>query len=257
MAKKEKKEKKQKKENDGEGIGSKILSFFFVILIIVVWVAIFAALIKLDVGGFGSTMLRPVLKDVPVINLILPEPSEEELAKEAEENSDDNKIATLSQAKEMIAKLEEENSKLNENNKKLKEQNDDLNKQVERLKVFEENQKKFQEEKEQFYNQIVYGENAPDADTYIKWYESIDPAYAESIYRQLISDKQANSDIKNIAKTYSNMKPKEAAAVLEKMSNDLDTVAKILNAMNADSRAKIMDQMNADFAANVTKKLMP
>lgn len=252
-----KKEKKQKKEKDGESIGSKILSFFFVILIIVVWVAIFAALIKLDVGGFGSTMLRPVLKDVPVINMILPEPSEEELEKEAEENSDENKIATLSQAKDMIAQLEAENSKLNENNKSLKEQNADLQKQVDRLKVFEDNQNQFQQEKEQFYSQIVYGENAPDADTYIKWYESIDPAYAESIYRQLLSNKQSDSEMKDLAKTYSNMKPKEAATVLEKMSNDLDTVARILSAMSADSRAKIMDQMDPAFAANVTKKLLP
>lgn len=252
-----KKDKKQKKEKDGEGIGSKILSFFFVILIIVVWVAIFAALIKLDVGGFGSTVLRPVLKDVPVINMILPEPSEEELEKEAEENSEDNKIATLSQAKDMIAQLEAENSKLNDNNKSLKEQNADLQKQIDRLKVFEENQNQFQQEKEQFYSEIVYGENAPDADTYIKWYESIDPAYAESIYRQLLSNKQSDSDMKDLAKTYSNMKPKEAATVLEKMSNDLDTVARILSAMSADSRAKIMDQMDPAFAANVTKKLLP
>ena len=90
-----KKNKEKKKESDGEGLGSKILSFFFVILIIVVWVAILGALVKLDVGGFGSTMLRPILKDVPVINKILPEPSEEELEKEAAEESDENKIATL------------------------------------------------------------------------------------------------------------------------------------------------------------------
>ena len=34
--------------------------------------AILCLLIKLDVGGFGSGVLAPVLKDVPVINKILP-----------------------------------------------------------------------------------------------------------------------------------------------------------------------------------------
>lgn len=252
-----KKKKDKNKESDGEGLGSKILSFFFVILIIVVWLAILCALVKLDVGGFGSTMLRPILKDVPVINMILPEPSEEQLAQEAEENNDENKIATLSQAKEMIAELEAANEKLTASNKSLKEENEDLKKQVERLQVFESGQSDFQKQKEEFYNEIVYGENAPDADTYIKWYESIDAAYAESIYRQLISDQKADKDIKDLAKTYQSMKPKEAADVLSKMSNDLDTVAKIMSAMSADSRAKIMDQMEPDFAANVTKKLMP
>lgn len=252
-----KKDKVANREYDEENIGSKILSAFFVILIVVVWLAIIIALVKFDVGGFGSNMLRPVLKDVPVLNKILPEPSEDQLLKEAEEDGEENQIATLSQAKEMIKKLEEENEKLNKKNKTLKEEKSDLEKQIERLKVFEDNQNKFQAEKEKYYNEIVYGENAPDADTYIEWYEKIAPANAESIYRQLISSNAAEAELKNLAKTYENMKPAEAAAVLEKMGNDLDTVAAILKVVKADSRAKIMDQMDPAFAANVTKKLMP
>lgn len=252
-----KKDKAEKREYGEENVGSKILSGVFVLLIVIVWLVIIAFLIKFDIGGFGSNVLRPVLKDVPVINKILPEPSEEELLKEAEKNGDENQIATLSQAKEMIEKLEEENEKLNKKNKSLKEENSDFAKQIERLKVFEENQNKFQEEKEKFYNEIVYGESAPDADTYIEWYEKIAPANAESIYRQLISENSANSELKDLAKTYENMKPSEAAAVLEKMGNDLDTVAAILKVVKADKRAKIMDQMDPAFAANVTKKLMP
>lgn len=251
-----KKEKKERIEKDGESIGSKILSAFFVFLIILVWLIIIIALIKFDVGGFGSSVLRPILKDVPVINLILPKPSEEELLKEAEEEGEENQIATLSQAKELIAQLEAENEKLSGNNKKLKEEKSDLEKQIERLQVFEDAQNEFQRLKEEFYNEIVYGENAPDADTYIEWYESIDAAHAESIYRQLLLDESADSEMKNLAKTYENMKAADAAEVLEKMG-DLDAVAEILKAMKTDSRAKIMNEMDPDFAANITKKLMP
>lgn len=252
-----KRNRSETRANDEENIGSKILSIFFVILIVAVWLAIIAALIKFDIGGFGSSVLRPVLKDVPGINKILPAPSSEELEKEAAEKGEGDQIATLSQAKEMIEKLKEENSKLNTNNKSLKEENADLTKQVERLKVFEDGQNEFQRQKEEFYNEIVYGENAPDADTYIKWYESIDAAHAEAIYKQLLSNQSTDSSITELAKTYENMKPAEAAAVLEKMKNDLDTVAEILEAMKADKRAKIMDQMDPAFAANITKKLMP
>ena len=252
-----KRNRSETRTNDEENIGSKILSVFFVILIVAVWLAIIAALIKFDIGGFGSSVLRPILKDVPGINKILPAPSSEELEKEAAENEKGDEIATLSQAKEMIEKLKEENSKLNTNNKSLKEENADLTKQVERLKVFEDGQNEFQQQKEQFYNEVVYGENAPDADTYIKWYESIDAAHAEAIYKQLLSNQSTDSNIKELAKTYDNMKPAEAAALLVNMKNDLDTVAEILEAMKADKRAKIMDQMDPDFAANVTKKLMP
>ncbi len=252
-----KKEKDRTKDPDEESLGSRILSGIFVILIVVVWLAIIIALIKFDIGGFGSGVLRPVLKDVPVVNKILPKPSEEELAKEAEkEGTGEDEIATLSQAKEMIAKLEAENEKLNSSNKSLKEENADLSKQIERLKVFEEGQNEFQKQKEEFYNEIVYGENAPDADTYKEWYESIDAANAEAIYRQVISNESADADMKDLAKTYENMKPAEAAAVLEKMGDNLDSVAEILKAMKAENRAKVMEAMDPAFSANITKKLL-
>ena len=251
-----KKNRKERIDLDGEGIGSKILSAFFVILIILVWFVIIIALIKFDVGGFGSSVLRPVLKDVPVINMILPEPSEEELLQEAEDEGEENRIATLSQAKDMIAALTQDNETLTGDNKALKEKINDLEKQIERLQVFEDAQNEFQKQKEKFYNEIVYGENAPDADTYIEWYESIDAAHAESIYRQLLLDESADSELKDVAKTYENMKPADAAEVLEKIGN-LDTVAEILKSMKADSRAKVMNEMTPDFAANITKKLMP
>ena len=54
----EKKKRKQKNPDDLDGdeetVGGKILVFFVTIIIILIWLAIFAMLIKLDVGGFGS-----------------------------------------------------------------------------------------------------------------------------------------------------------------------------------------------------------
>ncbi|MCR4587442.1 MAG: hypothetical protein K5682_03435, partial [Lachnospiraceae bacterium] len=46
---------------------------FVTVIIIVIWLAILALMIKLDVGGFGSSVLAPVLKDVPGLNLLLPD----------------------------------------------------------------------------------------------------------------------------------------------------------------------------------------
>ena len=40
-------------------------------------------LIKLDVGGFGSGVLAPVIKDVPYLNKILPDSVTEEVSTEA------------------------------------------------------------------------------------------------------------------------------------------------------------------------------
>lgn len=44
--------------------GNKLVSILIGILIILVWLVIFAALIKFDVGGFGSSVMRPIFKDV-------------------------------------------------------------------------------------------------------------------------------------------------------------------------------------------------
>ena len=59
-------------ELDEDSSGPVILT---TIVIIIVWVGIICALIKLDVGGFGSQVLAPVLKNVPVVNKILPDES--------------------------------------------------------------------------------------------------------------------------------------------------------------------------------------
>ena len=58
---------------DGEKKSSKVLMGVIGFIVVLVWLAIFAMLIKLDVGGFGSNVMTPILKNVPVLNKILPE----------------------------------------------------------------------------------------------------------------------------------------------------------------------------------------
>ena len=115
MAKKDKvpKDKKNKKEDSEEKIGSKILSGIIVILIVVVWLAIFGILIKLDVGNFGSNILRPVLKDVPIINKILPDaPEEEKVAESDYEEEYFDLTENLTDMSELPPKVEENVKKL-------------------------------------------------------------------------------------------------------------------------------------------------
>ena len=90
-------------EDSGEGIGSKILLAFITLLIIVIWLGIIVLLIKLDVGGFGSTVLRPMIKDVPYLNLILPE-EEEDVEEQYQFESIEDAIERI---KELEAMLDE------------------------------------------------------------------------------------------------------------------------------------------------------
>ncbi len=237
---------------DEDSVGSKIVSAIIVIVIIAIWLVVMVVLVKLDVGGFGSKVLRPVLKDVPVINMILPPASDEETAKET-----DLPYTTLKQALDRITSLEKDNKKLNEQLAVANETIADKDSEIARLKVFEENQAAFELEKEKFYNEVVYGQNAPDADTYSKWYSLLDPENAERIYKQVVQEENKDTKFKELATTYSSMKPQEAATILQKMGDDMSLVAAILSAMSAEDRGSILGKMDAEFAAKVTKKLTP
>ena len=72
MARKKKKDKNVEVAQEESG-GSKLLTILIVIAIVLIWLGIFGVLIKMDVGNFGSEVLAPVIKDVPVINRILPD----------------------------------------------------------------------------------------------------------------------------------------------------------------------------------------
>ena len=70
---------------------------------------------------------------------------------------------------------------------------------------------------------------------------------------------EEDEEIKRFAAAYSSaaMKPKQAAGIFESMTDNLDLVAKILNAMSADDRGAILGVMDPDVAARLTKLMDP
>lgn len=242
---------KEKREGEGKkGIsGSAIL---IMILIIISFLSTMALLIKCDVGGFGSEVLRPVFKDVPIINKILPDASDEEVAKES-----DYPYSTLSEALDQIKIMDETINAKDAEILSLNDKIEELSKEVDQLTIYKTDQEEFEKKKNEFYDEIVYGESAPDADTYIEWYNEISPERAEEIYANMIAARQADQEILELAATYENMKAKNAADILQSMKNDLDTVALIMNNMSAEKRADVLAAMEPEFAASITKKLLP
>lgn len=264
MAFRKNKEKKQKKKeleldelndlNIEEKKHSKVVSVIIVILIILIWLGIFVFLIKLDVGGFGSSVLKPVLKDVPIVKEILPAGSDDE------ETDKDYPYKSLSDAIAYIKELELQIQKYQEGDTDNSDKIADLQAEVNRLKTFEENQQQFEEEKSKFYEEVVFGDNAIDTENYKEYYESIDEDNAAKIYKEVVEQQQNDEKYKKYAETYSNMKPKEAATIFLNMTSDLDTVVAILNNMSASSRGKVlgaMSSLDANFAAKVTQMLAP
>lgn len=261
--KEEKKQKKAAKNPEGGeeekegGAGTKIAVAFITLAIVVVWLGIFALLIKLDVGGFGSTVLRPLIKDVPYLNQILPKDTSVDEEEEEPVVDVQYPYATVEEAIGRIKELEVQLSEALEAKGGDDEKISQLQKEIERLQEFENERAQFQEEKTKFYQEVVFSDNAPDIEEYKAYYESIDAANAAELYKQVVQDIAEDEELTNYITTYSSMKPKQAAAILEQMTDNLALVTKILKNMDVESRGNILQAMDAQFAAQVTKLLEP
>lgn len=229
--------------------------FFTVIAtigIILVWVAILCVVIKLDVGGFGSKVLTPLLKDVPVVNLILPNSQNS-----GNISTENGGYTNLNDATEQIKNLELQLQQAQTDNLKLQEDVANLKAENARLQEFEDKQVEFQRIKNEFYEEVVYAENGPEAEAYQKYYESMDPTTAEYLYKQVIAQLQEDKSVQDYASAYSSMKPKKAAAIFEQMTDNLNLAARILKTMSAENRGDILAEMDPAIAAKLTKIMDP
>ena len=233
--------------------GSKVALVFVTLIIIIIWLAILALLVKMDVGGFGSTVLAPVLKDVPYINKILPATDESEFATEDTEYP----YQTLDEAVAYIKELELELQASQEGSSENSAYVAQLESEVAKLQQYEQNEADFENEKAQFYEEVVFNDKAPDISEYQKYYESIDPANAEELYKEVVQQEQASQELTDYVSTYSQMKPKEAAAIFDTMTDNLELVAKILNQMDRQSAANILGKMDSQTAAKVSELMEP
>ena len=224
--------------------------FLVTAIIILVWLGIIGLLIKLDVGGFGSQVLAPVLSDVPVLNKILPESEETESTTDEDYS---NLKDAVNDVEALKVHLESAQATVNADAEKITE----LQNEVTRLKTFEDKQLEFQRIKNEFYEEVVYAEKGPGADEYIKYYESMDPETAENLYKEVVKKEAVSDEIKEYAQAYSEMKPKQAAAIFEGMTDNLDLVAKILGVMEPDDRGAILGVMDSTVAAKITKIMDP
>lgn len=227
--------------------------FLVTVVIVVIWIAILCLLIKLDVGGFGSGVLAPVLKDVPVINKILPAESVVTTDDEEAYGGYTSLREAVDYIKELELELEEAQSASNVNSEEVEQ----LQAEVERLQTFEDAQVEFERIKTEFYEEVVYAENGPGPEEYQKYYESMDPATAEYLYKQVVQQVEEDKEIQDYAQAYAEMKPKEAAGIFESMTDDLELAAKILDQMSAEDRGKILGVMDPEVASRLTKIMDP
>ena len=242
---------KQEAELDEDGSGVSVVLVTAVIVII--WLAILCLLIKLDVGGFGSGVLAPVLKDVPVINKILPADS----VVTTDDEEAYGGYTSLREAVDYIRELELELEFAQSTSNTDSEELEALRAEIARLQTFEDAQVEFERIKTEFYEEVVYADNGPGAEEYQKYYETMDPVTAEYLYKQVVGQVAVDARLQDYAKAYSEMEPEQAADIFEEMTGDLDLVAKILYQMSADDRGSILGVMDPEVAARVTRIMDP
>ena len=243
----------QERELDEQIDGTNASVIVVTIFIIVIWLGILCLLVKMDVGGFGSNVLAPMLKDVPVINKILPNETDIEKTKEKSYGG----YSSIKDAVDQLNQLEKQLEQAQNSNTAYAEQIEALKAEVQRLQTFEKNQVEFQRIKEQFYEEVVYAENGPGAQEYRAYYEGMDPTTAEALYKQVVQEEAVNAKMRDYVATYSNMDAKSAAKILGAMTDNLDLAAEILSNLPAASRGSIMGEMDPAVAARITKIMNP
>lgn len=258
LARQRARELDDREEELSEGEDASTGSVFAVTFVIVlIWIAILCLVVKLDFGGFGSKVLAPVLKDVPIVNLILPSTADQETDEQAKESEEYGGYTSLKDAVDYIKELELELERAQASSSQSAQEIAQLKEQVERLKTFEDSQMEFQRIKTEFYEEVVYADKGPGIEEYRKYYEGMDPATAEYLYKQVLQQSEESRKISEYVESYSSIKPASAAAIFSAMTDNLDVVSRILEAMDAEQRGAILAAMEPDLAARLTKMMDP
>lgn len=244
---------KREEDLDDEEGGNGLVTFGATLFIVILWLAVICVIIKLDIGGFGSNILSPILKNVPVVNKILPKSS----VTETTDSDAYGGYSSLKDAVEQIKRLELELEQAQNNSKNNDDELANLKAEVQRLQEFEKKQLEFQRIKQLFDEEVVYSDKGPGAEAFVKYYEAMDPSGAEYLYKQVVAQLEESKEVQDYAAAYSQMKPKQAAAIIEAMTDNLDLASRILKVMTAEERGAILGAMDPTVAAKLTKIMDP
>lgn len=216
IALKEEKKKMQEEldELQGKTTGGRILCAFAFLGILALFAGIFTGIVKMNVGNFASDVLAPVIGETPVLRSILPSDLQKKTPKEIKA---EKKAAADAKAAKQAAKQAAQ-------------------KQADQQAAAEQAQADQQAAAEQaLADQQAQQEEA---------------AAEEELAAKQAAEEAALADY---VKTYSKMKPKQAAQVFENMMTDQsDLVVKILTNMTPDSRAAIISNMSVASASKLT-----
>lgn len=196
--KENKKEISRIKTESGQSKMAPVLTFVFVVLFIL----ILLALIKMDVGGFGSNVLGPIIGDIPYVNKILPESAQQEvLPGLLPEETTEAPTTEAPTTEEATTEAKKEKKK----KKKTTEAEEDASGSGSSASSSKKNQVD------------------PTIQMYVETYEAMEPATAASILEGM------EGDFDLVARILVNMDASKRAEILANMStNNATKISKIM-----------------------------
>ncbi|NLG87996.1 MAG: hypothetical protein GX494_02060 [Clostridiaceae bacterium] len=248
------------------GSGGFLHGLLTVLLSILIVLAVFGGafyyVLKNNIYNLGE-YFRPRIEKTPIIRHALPplpawedpdDPkhlTQAELIKKYNEYRSDKADLTLrlEEANRRIMELESEKERLSSLKDEAEAARLDNEKLLEKI---EQERAQLQKEKEEVAQIIARGNPEGLKD----YFNRIDPETAQKIYTDIIKQEAADQQVKAMAKTYAEMEPANAAAILTELtSKDTDLVLDIISLMKSDESAEIMENMEPELAAELIKKL--
>lgn len=198
------------------GIGVIVVSILLVFVIIIgVWVYLIRTNKFINLGE----KIRPYIKEIPLVSLILPPPLDE----------NDPTAYSREELEELYKTLSQENKKLTENKTKLEEENTSL------------------KDVEEKYNILL-----TEVDTLKKAVSTFEAASLEEV-----KEKEEKENVANLVKVYESMEAAESAEILEQIGTlNISLVVEICRSMKSSKFAEIMQEMDKDFAAILSERML-
>jgi len=259
---KEKDSQEKSKPRDGKDKNKSPGFFTFLFPILLATTIIFgvwAYFIKSNKFGLGEKY-RPVLKNIPIVNIVLPPNPDPEAAEYMSADQLAQKYEELrNKNKEYLKKIEEQKKtitdlqKYKDNESTMRTGNLNLKSSLEAEK------KKVDNERKQLQNdKLKFALDVKNADKkgFTEYFEKTDKDIAAKVYEKVLQENKVSADVSNYVKTFELMEPASAASVLEGMGvSNLDLVANIIKQMKKQSAAEVMSNMDPVFAANLSDRI--
>ena len=259
---KERSAQEQSKSRDGDKKKKSpgLFSFLFPILLVTAIIfGVWAYFIKSNKFGLGEKY-RESLKNIPIINMVLPPNPDPEAA---EYMSDDQLIQKYEEYrkknKEYLKNIEEQKKTIDDL-KKYKDSEQTMRSSNQTLRSFLEAEKKRidSERKQLQSNKLKFAIDVKNADKkgFADYFEKMDKETAAQVYEKVLKENKVSADVTNYVKTFELMDPASASKVLESMGvSNLDLVANIIKLMKKQSAAEIMANMDPVFASNLSDRI--